>query len=328
MANRKITIQIIKEEFDKLGYDVISTEYINNHTPIEYICRKHPKNGVQTVLYCNIQKGQGACHACGREKQIQKARRTHEQCQEKVFQKNPHIILITPNPGAQDMVQCYCKKHNKNFTKFIRTLYYHESGCEECYREWAQKTTGKLHSEYLKELEKVHPELEVLSPYKNNHSYIEVYCKIHDYTYSTNARSLLSKKSCCPKNFITAKEKQVGDVLEKWGYKITRQKTFPDCRDSNLLCFDYYLDDFNIAIEYDGENHYHPVKFGTQEKEEALQKHIYTKRHDEIKNEYCKKHNIPLLRIPYWEFEDLEYFLFDNLEKLGAIEEVPINKTA
>lgn len=26
-----------------------------------------------------------------------------------------------------------------------------------------------------------------------------------------------------------------------------------------------------------------------------------TVKHDKIKNDYCKKYNIPLLRIPYWE---------------------------
>ena len=43
-----------------------------------------------------------------------------------------------------------------------------------------------------------------------------------------------------------------------------------------------------------------------------------------IKNDFCKRNNIDLIRIPYWEFDDLEYFLFDNLVKLGIIEEIKI----
>ena len=42
--------------------------------------------------------------------------------------------------------------------------------------------------------------------------------------------------------------------------------------------------------------------------------------HDKIKNDYCKKNNIPLIRIPYWEKNNLEEFLFDSLVKYKAIE--------
>ena len=45
-------------------------------------------------------------------------------------------------------------------------------------------------------------------------------------------------------------------------------------------------------------------------------------KHDSIKTEYYKNHNIPLLRIPYWERDDLEYFLFDKFVELKLIEEI------
>ena len=34
-----------------------------------------------------------------------------------------------------------------------------------------------------------------------------------------------------------------------------------------------------------------------------------TKRRDEIKNKYCQENNIKLLRIPYWEFDNIENIL-------------------
>lgn len=45
-------------------------------------------------------------------------------------------------------------------------------------------------------------------------------------------------------------------------------------------------------------------------------------KHGSIKTEYCKNHNIPLLRIPYWGRDDLEYFLFDKFVELNPIEEI------
>ena len=60
--------------------------------------------------------------------------------------------------------------------------------------------------------------------------------------------------------------------------------------------FDFYLPDYNICIEYDGEEHFQPVEFfGGEEK---FQRRI---ENDEIKNNYCKNNNIKLIRIPYFD---------------------------
>lgn len=56
-------------------------------------------------------------------------------------------------------------------------------------------------------------------------------------------------------------------------------------------------------IEYDGEQHYWAV-FGEKSFQNTL-------KHDEIKNNYCKENNIPLLRIPYWEKDNIEVII-DN----------------
>ena len=42
----------------------------------------------------------------------------------------------------------------------------------------------------------------------------------------------------------------------------------------------------------------------------------------EIKNQYCKDNNIFLIRIPYWDNDDIEYILFDNFVKNNIIKEI------
>ena len=134
--------------------------------------------------------------------------------------------------------------------------------------------------------------------------------------------ALIERKTCCDKTRVTHKEEQVCKLLEeKWGFNITRQKTFDNCTDKRALPFDIYLNDFEIIIEYQGEQHYRPIAYSRQTIEEASKKYEYTKRHDNIKKEYCKNNNIPLIEIPYWEYEDLEYFLFDKLVSLKIIKE-------
>ena len=75
------------------------------------------------------------------------------------------------------------------------------------------------------------------------------------------------------------------------------QKRFKDCKNrkqTDMLPFDFYLPDYNICIEYDGEQHFHPMQMWG-----GYEKFIINQENDSIKDEYCKKHNITLLRLPY-----------------------------
>ena len=36
-----------------------------------------------------------------------------------------------------------------------------------------------------------------------------------------------------------------------------------------------------------------------------------------IKNEYCEKHNINILRIPYWEKQNIESIIYNYLQRLN-----------
>ena len=56
--------------------------------------------------------------------------------------------------------------------------------------------------------------------------------------------------------------------------------------------------------------------------EEAEQELLNVQRRDKIKDDYCKKNGIKLIRIPYWKSEYMEEYLFDELVKNGVIEEI------
>lgn len=66
-------------------------------------------------------------------------------------------------------------------------------------------------------------------------------------------------------------------------------------------------------IEVDGEGHYKPIQFGGKDYD-ANKGYQTTIRHDNIKTEYCIANNICLIRIPYWERDNLETYLFEKLE--------------
>ena len=74
------------------------------------------------------------------------------------------------------------------------------------------------------------------------------------------------------------------------------QEVFDGCKYKRNLPFDFYLPELNICIEFDGKQHYTPIKFFGGDDNYKKQK-----IRDNIKNEYCIKNNIKLFRIKYDE---------------------------
>lgn len=100
-------------------------------------------------------------------------------------------------------------------------------------------------------------------------------------------------------------EKCIRDYLELNNLEFIQEKRFIDCRDNKPLPFDFYLPNYNLVIEFDGQQHYEP-KFGEEN-------FAQTQKHDKIKNKYCKDNNINLLRIPYWEGHNIEDIISKQL---------------
>lgn len=87
--------------------------------------------------------------------------------------------------------------------------------------------------------------------------------------------------------------------------------------DDSYYRFDFYLPQYNLMIEYDGQQHYEPVNFGGMNEEEMLEKLKIIQQHDAIKTAYCKDNNILLLRIPYWESKNIETIINNYLQRLN-----------
>ena len=77
-----------------------------------------------------------------------------------------------------------------------------------------------------------------------------------------------------------------------------------------LLSYDFYIPKLNFLIEYDGEFHYKPIKLYKNEPIKYAEERFKKQQiHDKLKDEYAKNNNIKLLRIPYWEFNNIEKIL-------------------
>lgn len=107
-------------------------------------------------------------------------------------------------------------------------------------------------------------------------------------------------KSCgCTKSFG---EELIAKLLTLNQMNFKKEKTFDDCLsciNGAKLRFDFWVNE-KYLIEYDGKQHYDYGE-GWNTEEKYLQTHLY----DQIKNEYCFEHKIPLIRIPYTHLSKL-----------------------
>lgn len=105
------------------------------------------------------------------------------------------------------------------------------------------------------------------------------------------------EKTQCSKCVPKSKgEEQIKNILIKNNISFTQEKSFDDCRfpkTNRLARFDFYIDN-KYLIEFDGRQHIQNTSKWNNEWNLE-----YVQEHDQVKNNYCKEHNIPLIRIPY-----------------------------
>jgi hypothetical protein len=111
----------------------------------------------------------------------------------------------------------------------------------------------------------------------------------------------------CPKCNTHKGVAEINKYLAKNVY-YTVEKTFPTCRDKLPLRYDFYIPSLHLLIEYDGPQHFKPVKlFGGANSFEN------TQMRDAIKTKWAKDNGYRLLRIKYTDFNRIEEILNKEL---------------
>lgn len=114
------------------------------------------------------------------------------------------------------------------------------------------------------------------------------------------------KNQGCSKCSLSKGEKRIANYLDIKNISYKKVHSFDDCRYKRKLIFDFYIEQLNICIEYDGIQHFQNVKRFDNDLE-------ITQIRDAIKNDYCLNKGIVMLRIPYTSFDDIEAILESKL---------------
>lgn len=267
----------------------------------------------------NLLVGQG-CPICAYKKTKLRCTKTTKQFKNEIKNILPNIEIVGEYINSHTDILCRCKKCGKSWYTTPTSLLNAKIGCPSCVNISTSERCKKTKQQFEHELHNVNKNILVLGDYINRNTSILCKCTIHNILFNSKPTSLLDGHTKCKycATSISSGERILYNILDNMSIKYETQKRFKNCIDIITLPFDAYLTEYNIAIEYDGEGHYYQIN---RTKDMNKNKIEFQKviEHDKIKTKYCKDNNIPLIRIPYWEKRNMEYFLFDKFKKLGIL---------
>lgn len=272
---------------NKYIYDF--TDYKNINSKIKIIC---PTHGEFYQRVFDHLCGHG-CLLCGIEKNADKKRNKLNfliDKANKIHNFSYDYSLLKDYKSMHDSVNIICPAHGQ-FSLSLHSHINKKRGCRLCALERSKDTK----KDFVNKSNKIHnffynyDEVD----YKNSKTKVIIKCPIHG-DFNQRPMDHINSKQGCPICSESRGEKEIRRILRELDISFVSQKRFDDLKYRSFLYFDFYLPSYNTCIEFDGEQHFSSFDiFGGQKSFEIV------KERDRIKNEYCDKNDINLLRITY-----------------------------
>lgn len=301
-----VFINMDTEEFIKRSkeihgdkYNYLNTVYKKAKDNVKIICPEHGE--FEQTPDSHIYKKSG-CKFCAKN-----VKYTKEDIIKKFkdFHGDKYDYSLVDYKGVFKKVKILCEKHGV-FEQGPK-CHFSGSGCPNC----AGKNLTK--EQIIEKLKEIHGNLYDYSKTipKRVKDKITIICKKHG-EFSQTLDGHKNGKGCKKCN-MSKGEQKIKTFLKELKIKFVYQKVFNDCinpETGKLLIFDFFLPDYNLCVEYDGEQHYLPMRFSKRNNITNLEK---IQKRDLIKTNFCKKSNLKLLRIKYTDLKEIDNILIENI---------------
>ena len=276
---KKTTEQFVEEAniVHNGKYDYSKTDYKGKDAKVCIIC---PEHGEFWQTPHNHLNGAG-CPKCKYENFSEKYKDTTETFIEKakLVHGDKYDYSKVEYVDSHTKVCIICPEHGEFWQKPNNHI--HGWGCAKC-SGMAKKTT----EQFIEESKNLYPEKYTYdkTEYVNGKTPLTITCKKHgDFRVYPNDHL---KGQECPECTIYKLEGDIKSMLDKEKIEYMWQYSNEYLGNQRL---DFYLPKYKIAIECQGEQHFHPVKFFGGEK-----KHLIQKAWDERKKTACLENNVSL----------------------------------
>lgn len=285
-------------------------EIENARSKVIFICPIHGK--ITTDLWSAAHSG-CTCKKCTSIKSSRNLTLTKEELIKRVNAKNNDVLL---NPD--DYMNCneknlrvQCGSCGSVFVTSLNSVKNGGGRCRDCANKSTNINSRITPDEIERRVNSVNGNILLnKSEAKTPTSRLEIMCSCGN-IFHTNLRNYehhpTNRCRRCSRRESSG-EFLVRNILLAYNISFDIEHKFSDCKDKGLLRFDFYLPDYNVCIEYDGQLHYEARVGRGGDKQLADRQ-----RKDKIKDDYCKNNNIGLLRIPYYKSQNAEDMICDFL---------------
>lgn len=261
-------------------YDYSKVEYVNSMVKVCIICPIHGEFFVKPNDHIHKKCGCVKCsgrYLSSKEAFVEKARLIYgdkyDYSKVNYINNKTKVCIICPIHGE------FWQRPNDHLSGY---------SCNRCANNYKLST-----EEFIEKAKLVHGNKFDYSKveYNGAKEKVCIICPIHGEFWQI-PNNHLNSSGCpiCNSNIKSGMEEKVNDILVNNGFKVERQKTFDWLKYKRQLYLDFYLPEYNIGIEVQGEQHFKPIKyFGG---EEDLRVRMYR---DMVKVKLCNKNDLKLI---------------------------------
>ena len=294
MGTKEIVERFIKVHGNE--YDYSKVEYTKMSDKVEILCKKHGSFFQEPHSHL---KGCG-CKLCSIERRSSGKRYTTGKYIKKAKELygDKYDYSKTIYKSSKEKICVICPRHGEFYVKADDHLN-NNRGCPLCYSERRGLTQKLTTDDFVNKAKLVHNNKYDYSKvnYVDARTKVCIICPTHGEFWQAPLNHL-TNKTLCPKCSKIYRHSELEETIFNYlkeaypNLTITREKTFEWLKNKNNLLIDFFIEEHNIAIEVQGEQHYKPIqRFGGIEGFERR------KFLDHLKKELCDGHGIRIIYV-------------------------------
>lgn len=300
LSNKIIDERLINRNIQRIG------ECVNTHHPIEFKCLNNNCNYIWLASPKSVTVSNTGCPSCAGLLKL-----TNEIIDNRL--KNRNIKRIDNYINSRKKIKWKCLNNNCLYEWFSCpvSVINSKSGCPKCANQI--KITNEIIDKRL-----ANKTIIRIGNCINSATPIEMQCLNCKLIWKSSPSNIFAGYGC-PK-CKHKNEKIIHNYLKDNNIIFEYQKHIKQINSKEIKKYkvDFYLPNQNIIIEYNGKQHYNPVRFGGYSIEKSNKDFENQQKRDEYIRLFCKENNIKLI-----EIDGREYFK-DKLNKY--IENILLNK--
>jgi Zn-finger nucleic acid-binding protein len=276
--------------------------YISSHTKINFSCVTC--GNVWASKPYKIIQGNG-CPKCNGG-----VRMTNEEFDKSIANKN--VVRISDYMGYESPIKMKCLKDGHIWEESrARNIIKEKTPCPLCYNTYKSEEQIDL------EIRSCNKNIQRLDSIKRMKDKIHFRCNIDNEIFLQSPIGIIWHGYGCP--FCKRKrERFVKELLQKSVECIDYQKAI--FYNGKRYIVDFFIEGKKkIIIEYNGKQHYEPVRFGGMSYDRAEKCFETQKVRDCAVKKYCEENQIVLVELPYWlndseiinKVEEMKWLLMD-----------------